>query len=303
MNTTRHADEQILCRVDELFADRAEIERLEALSEEMSGPDLFAFNKEHITPIVERNWDTRAELVEFPATTMDGFRAKARVVREFGGCSDGYVTGYEDDAVAWSLANDLLGLPSVMKPLEEAGEPKPKMTPAEKAALAQEDPFAAHFGSPPFREQFPFWHRRPETLADFRAQAETDFPMLGVCQDQQRVDMASLESRWREDRDQQDALYLQLQELEGRYNATRLALRGEVIRLGITRARIYGQPPQESERMTEAPPSEEALLLTEIKEKWETGWRPEWWAAAREASDQGRDFTVTVTPSGEPKKG
>ncbi len=57
-------------------------------------------------------------------TALAGFRAKARVVREFGNCADGSATGEEDDAMAWSLANDLLGIPSV---LNGEGDPEDRL--------------------------------------------------------------------------------------------------------------------------------------------------------------------------------
>jgi len=55
--------------------------------------------------------------------------------------------------------------------------------------------------------------------------------------------------------------------------------------------------------MEETAASEETLLLQELAARWETGWRPPYWAALREASDSGRGFTVTVTPSYVPLEG
>jgi hypothetical protein len=49
------------------------------------------------------------------ATTIAGFCAKARVVQQYNDCWPGYADPNQDDALAWSLANDLLSMPSVWK--------------------------------------------------------------------------------------------------------------------------------------------------------------------------------------------
>jgi len=64
--------------------------------------------------------ELRIELVMTPATAMAGFRAKVRVVQQFNNRSPGYADPCAHDAIAWSLANDLLGVASVCA--EEADE-------------------------------------------------------------------------------------------------------------------------------------------------------------------------------------
>ena len=80
-------------------SDRAERARLQAMQE----------------PLTEASWDLRAALAEIPATTMEGFRAKARVVRLYDYEGDGFASPYSQEAVAYSLANDLLGLATVWR--------------------------------------------------------------------------------------------------------------------------------------------------------------------------------------------
>ena len=55
------------------------------------------------------------QLTLLPATTLAGMRAKARFVQEFNNCSPGYARPWQDDAMARSLANDLLGQASVWR--------------------------------------------------------------------------------------------------------------------------------------------------------------------------------------------
>ena len=71
--------------------------------------------EKHIHPLVNELWAMRARLAQMQATTLDGFRAKARVVQEYNNCDPGYADPDQDDALAWSLANDLLGVPSVWR--------------------------------------------------------------------------------------------------------------------------------------------------------------------------------------------
>lgn len=122
-SSTANPDAGLIALCDRIVALNAEVDRLSDEQDEMKG-DYRAqakFGDSRIRPIVRHGWELRAELVTTPATTLAGFRAKARIVRLYNGCTDGYATGYEDDAVAWSLANDLLGLPTVMKPDDEEG--------------------------------------------------------------------------------------------------------------------------------------------------------------------------------------
>ena len=66
-------------------------------------------------PLIDRESNLRAELATARATTRAGFRAKARVMQEFSNCAPGYADPEQDDALSWSLANDLLGVPSVWR--------------------------------------------------------------------------------------------------------------------------------------------------------------------------------------------
>jgi hypothetical protein len=63
----------------------------------------------------------RRELAALPATTMAGFRAKAAVVQQYADCAPGFAETFQDDAMAWSLANDLLGVASVWRSDDEEG--------------------------------------------------------------------------------------------------------------------------------------------------------------------------------------
>jgi hypothetical protein len=68
------------------------------------------FNKERY----ERYHAIRRFLTQTPAQTLAGLQAKAILVRRYDGPGLILPTGYEDDALAWSLAGDLLGLPSTV---------------------------------------------------------------------------------------------------------------------------------------------------------------------------------------------
>jgi hypothetical protein len=70
---------------------------------------------DEIHPLSRRVMALRQEMARTPATTMAGFRAKALIVEQFLDCWPGDSAGTEDEAVAWSLANDLLGKPSVWR--------------------------------------------------------------------------------------------------------------------------------------------------------------------------------------------
>jgi hypothetical protein len=59
------------------------------------------------------------QLVAMAATTMAGFCAKARIVQEFNNCAPGFADLDHPDAMAWSLANDLLGVASIWRTDEE----------------------------------------------------------------------------------------------------------------------------------------------------------------------------------------
>ncbi len=176
--------------------------------------------------ITERNWELRFRLVTMPATTFSGFRAKARVVHEFNGCSDGYADGFEDDALAWSLASDLLGRPCILeKEADDAG-----WTPT----LA-----------PTFEEQYPAWRRDHADMAGHLAQAAIDRPVLGACEDLQGLDFIDIEQGWLDTPDAYAALQAELEATHTRYAAATQALRGQLIRLGA--ARLQASMPAMSE--------------------------------------------------------
>lgn len=112
--TADHPDFDVIQIAERIMARDAEFLRL--VDEEDKLPDFHArrrFNEERIRPLVADQWELRIRLAMTPATTMAGFLAKARVVQRFNNCSPGYADPSEDGAVAWSLANDLLGVLSV----------------------------------------------------------------------------------------------------------------------------------------------------------------------------------------------
>jgi hypothetical protein len=115
------ADAAIVALVDKIMALYRQGNRLSELQETTRSRLKKALTQDKIWKLENEVWDMRAELAGMRATTPTGFRAKAAMVREFSNCRDGYATGYEDDALAWSLANDLLGVPSILKEEEEPG--------------------------------------------------------------------------------------------------------------------------------------------------------------------------------------
>ena len=79
---------------------------------------------QQIAPLVRHNWALRMRLAAMQATTLEGFRAKARIIQEFSNCAPGYAELDDDDAMGWSLANDLLGVASVWR-ADDDGEAEP----------------------------------------------------------------------------------------------------------------------------------------------------------------------------------
>jgi hypothetical protein len=244
------ADSEIVQLADEIIKLATESDRLSDECDEQMGDwrSKEKFRRERIAPLVNRGLELQAELVTIPATTLAGFRAKARIVREFSDCADGYATGHEGDAVAWSLANDLLEIPSVLKEEERAPKQEPKPTFEEQVRLDREDPWAGRLGCPPFREQFPLWERQPASMGAFISQAEADFPWLGMCEILQRRSMAELEQGWREIPEYQAALLRQFEPIYDRYQKARLAMHGELTRLMVAKARVFSSADPEGER-------------------------------------------------------
>ena len=107
-------DAEIVRMVDEVMTLATESKVLADQSDSLDWVASERFFNERIRPLVRHSHELRAALVPMRATTMAGFRAKARVVQEYCNCEAGYTMGDEDDAMAWSLANDILGVPTVM---------------------------------------------------------------------------------------------------------------------------------------------------------------------------------------------
>jgi hypothetical protein len=115
-------DAELIRLADEILALEAETNRLGEIEDTL--PDWqtrHRFNAENIRPLVDRGNDLRLKLVQIRATTMGGFRAKARVLQVYNNCQPGFAKVYQDDALSWSLANDLLGVASVWR-AEDEGE-------------------------------------------------------------------------------------------------------------------------------------------------------------------------------------
>ncbi len=136
-----NADAEIIRLADAIMAGNAETMRLNDLGEELDftpeNEGRRAQLRAQIAPLVREGWAMRARLAGMQATTLAGWQAKARVVREINNCSDGYTTGYDDEALGWSLANDVLGLPSVLRVGDQEEE-----APAPVLAAARPNPDA-----------------------------------------------------------------------------------------------------------------------------------------------------------------
>lgn len=98
-----------------------QINRLSEQEEALPFRNQRPFREKWIRPLSRRQNEARDELATLSATTMAGFRAKARVLQVYNNCSPGYAKPWEDDALGWSLANDLLGVPSIWREDDEAG--------------------------------------------------------------------------------------------------------------------------------------------------------------------------------------
>ena len=115
-------DAELIRLADEILADHVETHRLYADAEAHKA-DSLSYMQTVIWPRTAVGWERRVRLAQMRATTLEGFQAKARVVQEFNNCAPGYAEPDNDDAMAWSLANDLLGVPSVWT--AEDGERSP----------------------------------------------------------------------------------------------------------------------------------------------------------------------------------
>lgn len=95
--------------------------RLSEQEETLPSRERHAFSEKHIRPLTNRSLDLRDQLARTAATTMAGFRAKARVLQVYTNCAPGFADPWQDDGLAWSLANDLVGVPSIWREDDEAG--------------------------------------------------------------------------------------------------------------------------------------------------------------------------------------
>lgn len=173
--------------------------------------------------LTEQGWEMRQQLVTMPAITLAGFRAKARVVREFNNCSNGYTDGFEDEALAWSLAGDLLGEKCILR----EGAEDEAWAPLEVSAVEQ---------------QFPVLKRDAADLPAHLVQAEMDYALLGVCEELQHEDAEMVEQGWLETPDEYAAFEAQLVAVQARYEAIANALRGQRIKLGVARVLAFSPP-------------------------------------------------------------
>jgi hypothetical protein len=171
---------------------------------------------------VSASWTMRAELATLRATTIEGFRAKARVVHTFNNAFEG-CDPYTDDAMAWSLAGDLLGQPSRFGTDKELA---PRRAQSAKLTLA-----------PPWREQFPLYKRQPPTLAAWLKTAEKDFAAAGVVEASQLRTEAQLLASCRDDPKVAADCAAWLLRVCERWETLAKAVKGEAIRHGVAQVR------------------------------------------------------------------
>jgi hypothetical protein len=111
----RGPDGALIALADEILALERESNRLGEEEDLLPVRERQGFSEKHIRPLTNRLLDLRDELALTPAVTMAGYRAKARVLQIYTNCAPGYAEPWQDDGLAWSLANDLLGVPSVWR--------------------------------------------------------------------------------------------------------------------------------------------------------------------------------------------
>jgi hypothetical protein len=107
------ADAPLIALADEIMALHEETQLMSVAVDNLSFAERDRVYRDDIDPKVARQWALRAELASLRATTLAGFSAKARIIQAIGNCAPGFADPYNDDAMAWSLANDLLGVESV----------------------------------------------------------------------------------------------------------------------------------------------------------------------------------------------
>ena len=109
-------DAELIRLADEIMALYAESNRRSEIEDGLPNwQERNRFNRKYIAPLVDRHHELAPQLALMPATTLAGMRAKARFVQAINNCAPGYALPWQDDAMAWSLANDLLGQPSVWR--------------------------------------------------------------------------------------------------------------------------------------------------------------------------------------------
>ena len=116
------SDAALIELADEILDLNRQSDRLSEQEEALPLRNQRPFHEKWIRPLSRRSNEARDELATLSATTLAGFRAKARVLQVYNNCSPGYAKSWDDDALAWSLANDLLGVPSVWREDDEDDE-------------------------------------------------------------------------------------------------------------------------------------------------------------------------------------
>jgi hypothetical protein len=229
----RDADAKLIKLADAIMAEHIESERLSDLRDATKDRTRVAELDAQISAGVSASWTMRATLATLRATTTEGFRAKARVVRTFNNAFEG-CDPYTDDAMAWSLAGDLLGQPSRFGTDKELAPRR-----AELAKLTR---------TPPWRKQFPPYKRQPPTLAAWLKTAEKDFVAAGVVEASQLRTEAQLLASCREDPEAVAECAAWLLLVCERWETLAKALKGEAIRHGV--AQVRAKQPESSGAVT-----------------------------------------------------
>jgi hypothetical protein len=107
------ADATLIQMAEEIEASNAESDRWHRLADQADDRTEEKRLWDLGCADVSANWDRRAVLASIPAKTIEGLGAKARIVRMYDYPGDGFACPYDDHALAYSLANDLLGLSTV----------------------------------------------------------------------------------------------------------------------------------------------------------------------------------------------
>jgi hypothetical protein len=114
-------DAVLIRMVDILLALDAKTSKMWEELDDLPRATAEIIRERDIRPLLDAEWEMRMEIAGMQATTLDGFRAKARLVQCYNNCAPGFADLGNDDALAWSLANDLLGVASVWRPDDGEG--------------------------------------------------------------------------------------------------------------------------------------------------------------------------------------